>query len=479
MATYTFFNREQLTKDVHSALKAWHGIGGTSENLLESLRLVVMRRLPSAEADSHAKRLATNEILLAGIDILEALDPTSALVLRLRFPENEKIMTVAHKLNMSEHTISRLQKAAIGRLAEVIYDQEMSLREQQAQEMEAHLPPSEYTRLFGIDDAKVALATHLLQTNAPWVVTLVGIGGIGKTALADSVTRQVIREFAFDQVIWIRTEPQTMSGRFLSQEHTYEAIIHKLAQHFWPQTATSLTLDKHIVQVRQALKARPYLIIIDNLETDTSHLMIHLNDLANPSKILLTSRNRPDKQAHTFNFSLNELSLPAATDFIRHYSQEIGILTLAEANSEDIASIYSLTGGNPLALKLVVSLLDVLPLPQILSDLDKGQRGPAEDLYKYIYWQTWQILSKEARALLQAMPLVSESGALPDYLQKIAGLTTGQLWLAIQELRRRSLLEVRGSIQEKRYGVHRLTKAFLHTQIIRIPEEVTNVMNSE
>ncbi len=74
------------------------------------------------------------------------------------------------------------------------------------------------------------------------------------------------------------------------------------------------------------------------------------------------------------------------------------------------------------------------------------------------------------QALLQAMPLVSGAGATADYLQEISGLSAGQLWPAIQELRKRSLLEVRGDIREKRYGIHRLTETFLRTEIIHWPE---------
>ncbi len=471
MVASTLFSREQLTENIHAALKAWHGISGNAENLLESLRLIQLRRssLASNETPSY-KRLATNELLLSGIDTLEAHDQTGAQVLRLRFQENKKIIAVANMLNVSEHTVSRIQKAAIVQLSQIIYDQEMTLREQQAQELEAHLPPSEYTHLFGVKGAKTNLVAHLLQAGAPWVVSVVGIGGIGKTSLADAVTRQVIREFVFEKVIWLRTESQTMNGRSPSHERTYETIITDLTQQLCPEIATPMPTEQRVVCVRQALKIHPYLVIIDNLEMDTSHLLAHLNDLANPSKFLLTSRTRPTKQAHSFNFSLNELSLVDATDLIRHHAREIGVSALAKADSNDIATIYNLTGGNPLALRLVVSLLDVLPLPQILDDLSLGRQKAVEDLYKHIYWQTWQILSQEARDLLQAMPLVSETGGLPDYLQEISGLSADQFWPAIQELRKRSLLEVRGTIHKKQYGIHRLTETFLRTEIVHWPE---------
>jgi hypothetical protein len=123
-------------------------------------------------------------------------------------------------------------------------------------------------------------------------------------------------------------------------------------------------------------------------------------------------------------------------------------------------------------LKLVVSLLDVMPLAEALSGLVQSRQGPIEELYRHIYWKAWQALSDGARNLLLAMPLVARTGARPEQLQEITGLLDAQFWLAIQELRKRSLLEVRGNLRERRYGIHRLTETFLHTEILQEPDEI-------
>jgi hypothetical protein len=233
------------------------------------------------------------------------------------------------------------------------------------------------------------------------------------------------------------------------------------------------TAEKRQARLRRRLKDQPYLVVIDNLETDaeTAYLLDHLHDLAGPSKFLLTSRTRPAAQATVYHFLIGELSMTDAAALLHQHAQDIGVQALDGAGQADIQAIYDVTGGNPLALKLVVSLLDLLPLPQIVADLGSSRQGPIEDLYRHIYWQTWQILSQEARSLLQAMPLVAESGGQPDYLQQISGLPADRFWPALQELRNRSLLEVRGSIHEKRYGIHRLTETFLRTEIIHWEEE--------
>ena len=69
------------------------------------------------------------------------------------------------------------------------------------------------------------------------------------------------------------------------------------------------------------------------------------------------------------------------------------------------------------------------------------------------------------------MPLVAEPGALPEQMLTISGLPEGKFWPAVTELVSRSLLEVRGTLHERRYGIHRLTETFLRTEIIHWPDE--------
>lgn len=188
-----------------------------------------------------------------------------------------------------------------------------------------------------------------------------------------------------------------------------------------------------------------------------------------PGKVLMTTRARPSVSAPAFFFSIDELPFADAEGLLRQHAQTSGIDDLAQAGESDIQAIYDLTGGNPLALKLVASLVAVLPLAQILVDLKRSRSGPIEDMYRHIYWEAWRTLSQGGQDLLQAMPLVAESGALPDQMQAISSLDEAGFWLAVAELSARSLLEVRGTYQERRYGIHRLTETFLQTEIIHWP----------
>lgn len=459
-------------KRIHQALRAWQTPGGTPENLLASLLLVQTRRARlNSESSPALLRLAANEVLLQGIEELAVQDEVAANILNLRFPANKSLLMVAHQLNVSEHTVSRWQREAISRLAHILFEQEMALRQTHIQKIEALLPPPTYSQLFGVAETADHLRRQILAPQSPWVIALVGMGGIGKTALANYVARQIIRDFRFEDVVWLHVSSQTMNNRSTSSHSAFENVIADLGQHFWPESDATIPTPQRLIQVRQRLKSRPFLIIIDNLEseTDTAYLLHSLNDMANPSKFLLTSRTRLAEQGTVLNYGVSELPLADAVALLRHHASDVGVQAMSTAASADVESIYQVVGGNPLALKLVISLLDLLPLSQVMSGLVRSRPGQIEGMYRHIYWQVWQLLSANARQLLQAMPLVAESGGAPDYLRALSGLAETDLWPALQELRHCSLLEVRGTLQEKRYGIHRLTETFLHTEIIHWP----------
>ena len=463
---------EQIEERISNALKAWYSPGGNPEELLADFLIVQEAHGSGGDYEAPIQRQTTNQVLLMGIEALEGQLPELAQVLRLRFIDKQKLWSVANTMAVSEQTVSRLQKKAIEQLALHIGNLESARRNQQAQEMAADLPPATYTRLFGAAEAEKKLLNLIEDSEGPAVLAVVGLGGVGKTALTDKVVRQIIRRFQFHKVVWLRIEHQTLSGKSHHPELTFEGLLTGLAHQIWPEEAEVLSAQQRLVMLHQELGTRPYLIVIDNLEneTDGDYILNQLHGFSRPTKFLLTSRTRLAEQSALYNFQLQELSRPDAMAFIRYHAQECGILSVANAANSDIATIYEIVGGNPLALKLIISLVDVLPLSEILADLTQTDTDPIQGMYRHIYRQSWKTLSDDGRTLLQAMPLVAESGGTPPYLMTVSGLAREKLWPAIHELHGRSLIEVRGTIQEKRYGIHRLTNSFLCTEIIDLPE---------
>lgn len=454
----------QLRKEIHQALRNWYSIDSSHGTCLESLLLVKLAR---HSAKKEGKRLAVNQVLLKGLEELGEKNGQGVSILRRRFLDQLTSREIAYQDNLTEDSINRLQRKALDQLAGSIWSQEAALRASRVLAIESHLPAPTYAHLIGFDAYVDTIVEQISAEHAPYVIAIAGIGGIGKTALADKALRTIISRFVFDEVIAIRIEHATLSGKAKSPEHAFAQMVAQLHAALPDMPLGTSTLQQE-QQIYQRLREQQHLILIDNVEdaADAAYLFLHVNNWAKPSKFLITTRARPSADRAIAIHNLTELNATDALDLIRYEANQRHIEELANAPTEALLPIYNVTGGNPMALKLTIRLAEVLPLPAILVDLQQGSSKSTEAMYRHIYRQAWQTLSDSSRILLESMPLVGDSGATPEQILAVTGLSETELWPAIQQLSARSLLEVRGTVWERRYGIHRLTETFLHSDII-------------
>ena len=466
-------DQEELQAAVHAALADWNRIAAGNESPLGDL-LIVQEK--SAEYDAERNpltiRRAVSDVLESAISELSVQDSNGAAVLRARFLEGRITRQVAMRMHASPDQVNRWQRTAIVNLSQLIYSRESARRKARTDQLRSSLPLSSPTHLFGCDEAISSIGERLLNDAGPFVVAITGIGGIGKTSLAGAVVRHVIPTLVFDEIVWLQASMNYQGELAEITQQSCEQILHSLTEKLGVRAGGGESLSEQMIRLRQSLGERSCLVIIDNLETEEQATAIlgQVGKLVKPSKFLLTTRARPLISSPAFYYSVEELSFIDAAALLRQHALTIGTEALTAADAEVTVDIYQMTGGNPLALKLVVGLASVLPLEQILVGLEQSRPGPIEALYRHIYWEAWRTLGPEAQVLLQAMPLVAETGGLPNQMQAISNLSDVVFWPAVRELFSRSLLEVQGNVRNRRYSIHRLTETFLRTEIIDWPQ---------
>lgn len=424
--------------------------------------LSVRARLPEAAThDTTALQTALNGWLS---QLLADLEPQNTLyhrALTLRFVQNEKIIKAAHDLNYSQDQFNRLQREAILSICNTITVEETRRRQTYLQHNERGLPTASYDQLVGFDTVLASLHNALLDFNGAGIWLVTGIGGIGKTALAHAAARAAISEYTFTQVAWLTLEVG-------EAQNNLDGLLRQLGSKLLP--THKLTGDPR-APLRDYLKSQPALVVLDNLEldADVAALLAVLPEMTGPSRVVLTTRSLPGVAVQYPAIVLQELTTDDARQLIRNQAQRLNLPELTDASNADLDLLYAAVGGNPFALKLLTSLCRSIALPTILADLETAHLEEVDNMYRRIYWRVWGLLSDPAKQLLAAMPLSSETGALPVQMEIFSGLDAATMWPAVEELLSYSLLEVRGTLTEKRYGIHRLTRAFLNSDILGLP----------
>ncbi|MEZ4865994.1 MAG: BTAD domain-containing putative transcriptional regulator [Caldilineaceae bacterium] len=346
-----------------------------------------------------------------------------------------------------------------------------------------HVDPLPDQWLFGIARARAALLDRLCVEQAPWLLAIDGIGGIGKTTLATVLVHELADNPRFVEVAWVsarQSEFQPASGlqsleRPALDVATLTTLLLEQLMERPPLTASN---QEQRILLTQLLKAQPCLVVIDNLETvvDGAALVPFLQQLANPSKFLITSRVSLQGESGVYCQSLHELSAEDVLAFLRHEAEVRGIQSLIDAREEQLRRIYAVVGGNPLALKLVLGQVRFLPLAQVLANLQEALGQPVHDLYTYIYWQAWHLLNDAGRRLLLVLPI--ESNSTYGQLTTLDVLAPEQLQQALAQLLVLSLVQVSGDLEQPRYTLHRLTKTFLLREVVQwlTPADASSTM---
>lgn len=424
-------------------------------------------------------RQATNQVLLDALTVLATNDPKAQRLLELRFLRGESAARVARMINVVEGTVWRQQREAIEQLTLILQQQEAQAHTDRVRRFANRLPGAADGALFGIDEQLAALATEVERQDTPYILSIEGIGGIGKTTMACALVRQLLASTRWHEVAWVTAQRQLFNGGgaikpitrpTLTSEALVDALVEQLLRTEIGTSALSMEQKRNMLQHR--FQKTPHLVVIDNLETleDIEALLGTLREWQTPTKFILTSRISRYYETDIYHCIVPELSEEHALALIRTEARIRNNAALATADDDALRPIYETIGGNPLALRLVVGQTQIHGLNRVLDDLQNARGRSVEQLYHYVYWQVWNSLDGLAQQALLLMPLVTEAGGDIEYLTAMAaggGLSGEDVGNALERLIVLNLVDSRGGLHERRYTIHALTNTFLQEQVLQ------------
>jgi|GEM_PF-990228 len=244
----------------------------------------------------------------------------------------------------------------------------------------APLPPSAtLDRALIGRDAECRDIQSLLQLPGPHWLTLLGPGGVGKTALARASLQQQAAQFA-DGALAVALEDLAETAPALAR------VAERLAAHLGHTLATHL--DPWL-QVRRLLQGKGLLLLLDNLEQlRPAARAMHDTLVSCPGvQVIATSRERLGLPAEQV-LALQGLPWPTAEDADRAQSFDAVRLFQRHAlacqprfrladQAGAVAALCEFVEGHPLALQLAAVWTRHFKVSEILGELRAGALAQA------------------------------------------------------------------------------------------------------
>ncbi|HEY0605806.1 MAG TPA: NB-ARC domain-containing protein [Herpetosiphonaceae bacterium] len=454
---------DQQTREVHSALKHYRQAADLEHHPAGDWPAVQQLRHRGMDVVT-----AIRQVLRSALDDITNCSPEHVLLVQDMYLRGRSIEALASERMFDQSSIHRHRAKVVKELTVMLAQQNRQAERNRRMER-FHLAQP----IVGSTALVEQIMRQLSNPRGAPVLILEGMGGLGKTTLARQIAYHCTDQTMFTGVLWVSAKQVDFDvwGGQRRERGAASIRVDDLIR----ELARELELDSRhdLEQLRSEVAARcqqsPYLIVFDNLETlaDMTALAPLIDQLVGPGRILITTRDRalealPATLPRSY-ISLAELDLATSCQLLREAAAWIPAPALLQASDADLAQVYAITGGNPLALWLIAGQAVDVPWTLLLRDLvDRCPRGSsAYELYDYLYRRSWEQLRDEAKLVLFAMHRC-EAGVAYDHLIELSQLDQVVFQAAFTDLRRRMLLQI-----DERHicSIHRLTYAFLRVAI--------------
>lgn len=290
------------------------------------------------------------------------------------------------------------------------------------------------------------------------VITIVGEGGIGKTALALKVAYDLMdsSEKLYDAIIWSSAKTtQLTSTQIVQIDNSIRNSLGMLQA--VSESLTGIANPNPMDEILEYLKNFRVLLILDNLETVVdARIHSFMQGLPTGSKILITSRI--GLGAFEFPVKLQPLEERDAVQLVRAVARMRGVQSIASLDNSRLSSYCKRMKNNPGFIKWFVSAIQSGKRPEEV--LDKPNI-----FLEFCMSNVYDYLESNSKKVLKSMLAYPGQHSQPELAFLNSELGILNLQKALQQLLTTNMVQLRsierGGYFESSYEISELARTYL------------------
>lgn len=286
----------------------------------------------------------------------------------------------------------------------------------------SNLPNRDYAKFIGRQNLLKNAMRLLDARHRIGLITIDGVGGIGKTTLALEAAHLCRERKMFDVIIWISAKSEVLTSKgIISRQRTFSNFddLFVTTIGILDRPALLQTPDgERLSLLLQVFSQERILLVLDNFEViNDEQINEFLRELPTPSKGIVTTRRRINV---AYEIRLSGMSLDESLFLMRQESEKRSL----PLEVQDLKKLYNKTGGIPLAM--VWSVSQISGKGRTIDAVLESLSQPQDDICQYCFQESFQLLSTDEREVLFALSLL-DGPKEREAIGRLAGLEKNHL----------------------------------------------------